>query len=70
MICANCTSENLASPGSVFVEYGQFDGRRYQEEGYADVHRCVECGFQFADLSTFELGDIIAVEERDEDTAT
>jgi hypothetical protein len=55
MTCPKCTSSSLAQPTSIFIEYGEFNGKAYDEEGFADVHRCVECGFQFASLAAFNL---------------
>jgi len=45
----------MEQPTSVFIEFGEYKGSSYDEEGYADVHRCVDCAFQFADLDEFKL---------------
>lgn len=58
LICPKCASRNMGQPTSVFVEYGEFDRSTYEEEGNADVYRCVECGFQFADLDVFNLDTV------------
>lgn len=54
----------MGQPTSVFIEFGEYAGSRYDEEGYADVHRCVDCGFQFADLGAFNL-DTVQVDENE-----
>lgn len=45
----------MGQPTFVFIEFGEYAGSRYDEEGFADVHRCVDCGFQFADLAPYNL---------------
>lgn len=55
MTCPKCSSANLSQPTSVFIEFGEYVGSSYDEEGYAAAHRCAECGFQFADLAGFSL---------------
>ncbi len=50
--------------GSVFIEWGKFDGE-YDEEGTTSTWVCNACGFQMADLQGFDLDDEVVVLELD-----
>lgn len=46
--CPRCSSSELNAEGSFFYEKGEHDGKKYEEEGYADLFACKKCGKRFA----------------------
>jgi predicted Zn-ribbon and HTH transcriptional regulator len=65
MTCPKCSSSNLTQSRYVFIEFGEYAGNSYDEEGDAAVHRCVDCGFKFADLAGFSLDATSDADDQD-----
>ena len=50
--CPGCGDASCVIVDSIFVEYGEWNGNSYDEEGDVDVYRCTNalCNFEFADV--------------------
>lgn len=50
--CPGCGAASCVIVDSIFVEYGDWNGDSYDEEGDVDVYRCTDafCNFEFADV--------------------
>jgi hypothetical protein len=48
--CPKC-GEPMRENGSVFVEWGEWDGRSCECEGDVKVYACSQCAFQLADVT-------------------
>jgi hypothetical protein len=47
LTCPRCVSHDILEVGSGYVEVGEWDGKRYEEEFDLKRYQCDDCGQQF-----------------------